>query len=398
MGEEAGRRGERGAVLIVGLLVLLVLTILSLAAMMSAGTESMTAGNDRSAKEAFYLAEAGVEEARSRLLSPSSPSPIQDSQPGNANWTAFLGTEQKSREKGYQNVNSNHVRYASLNPELNYVVKIIHKLDGDNRILRWGDSNQDGIPEENTTTGQIIYVLAAEGYSASGARKMVRVEAAKTPPIIAPAALYTKVETYIQGSSTYVIGLDRCGGADLPGIITRSTVRLNGNPVIEGVPALIENSALEINVLAIIRQYKKYANYTYAVTSATMTGMRWGTPTPGANQQSPTTCSETNIVHFQTDSTYIKLTGESSGCGLLLVEGDLSVQGGFQWNGVILATGTITFTGGGGKNVTGAILADGTISADLVGGDGNIIYCSRAVRDHTERLPLSALRWAELFQ
>jgi hypothetical protein len=35
--------------------------------------------------------------------------------------------------------------------------------------------------------------------------------------------------------------------------------------------------------------------------------------------------------------------GGTSGCGLLLVEEDLVVNGGFNWYGVILATGTIVF-------------------------------------------------------
>jgi len=80
-----------------------------------------------------------------------------------------------------------------------------------------------------------------------------------------------------------------------------------------------------------------------------------------------------------------------------MVEGDLAVHGGFSWYGVVLVTGSITFTGGGGKNVTGAMLAGGTVSADLVGGDANIVYCSGAVNNQTQYVPLITLRWVELF-
>ncbi|MBI5966426.1 MAG: hypothetical protein HY882_01025, partial [Deltaproteobacteria bacterium] len=58
---------EKGAVLVTGLLLVLVLTILSMAAMMSTSAEIRIAANDRSAKSAFYLAEAGLEDARTRL-------------------------------------------------------------------------------------------------------------------------------------------------------------------------------------------------------------------------------------------------------------------------------------------------------------------------------------------
>ena len=63
----------------------------------------------------------------------------------------------------------------------------------------------------------------------------------------------------------------------------------------------------------------------------------------------------------------------------------------------LLVTGSITFTGGGGKNVTGAMMAGASASADLVGGDAAIVYCSRAISDQTDSLPLITLRWVELF-
>ena len=105
---------EKGAVLVAGLLVMLLLTVLSLAGMMNTGTELRISANDRSAKEAFYAAEAGVEDARSRLQTSSSLFPIYDHQPNNPYWTAFVGTEQKAQQKGYDSGNSNHYRYDKL--------------------------------------------------------------------------------------------------------------------------------------------------------------------------------------------------------------------------------------------------------------------------------------------
>jgi Tfp pilus assembly protein PilX len=391
---------ERGAVLIVGLLIVLVLTTLSLAAMMSTATELKIAVNDRSSKEAFYLGEAGLEDARSRFQA-SSPYPIYDNHPTNTSWTAFIGSEEECQEKGYQSMNGNHVRYERLNPpNLNYVVSISHKVDASNNILKWGDSNNDGRPEENTAVGNNIYVITSEGYTATGARKPVRIEAAKPTRVTAPAALYTKSDTTIQGSSTFVNGngTGACGLSSVPGIITMASVRQNGGPSITGSPsAIVEHSDINIDVQSIIDGFKRKAAYHYDQPSTTYTGMSWGTPSTGATQQDPTSCGEQNIVWFDTKSTYVKLSGGSSGCGILMVEGDLSVQGGFQWYGVVLVTGSITFTGGGGKNVTGAMLAGGTVSADLVGGDANVIYCSRAVDDQTDNMPLLTLRWAEIF-
>jgi len=178
------------------------------------------------------------------------------------------------------------------------------------------------------------------------------------------------------------------------------TVAKNGNPTVNGEPAaIVEHSPMDIDVQKMIDEFKKPPRVTdpYNVNSATYTGMHWGIPDPGGTQQCATSCSEHRIVYFNTNHSYVKLAGGSTGCGMLLVEGDLEVEGAFNWYGVILVTGSITFTGGGGKNVTGAILAGATSAIDLVGGDANIVYCSKAVRDQTNYMPLVTLRWAEIF-
>jgi hypothetical protein len=306
---------------------------------------------------------------------------------------AFIGSEARTVEKGYQSHNRNHFRYDRLNPTLEYVVTMNHKIDGSGKVLKWGDNNNDGRPEENTTVGESIYVITSQGYSSNGASKSLRIEAARLPPMKAMAALYTKGEVTLQGSSTYVQGLDPCGAHPVPGVLSMEGVKLNGVPTITGSPSpIVEYSPVNIDVQYLVNQFKRRANYQYHVNSATLKGMDWGSPIPGAAQREPSDCSLRNIVYFNTNSTYVRLSGGSHGCGTLLVEGDLSVYGGFQWYGIILVTGSIVFTGGSGKNVTGAIIAGGMVSADLMGGGANIIFCSRAVYDQTLYLPLVTLR------
>jgi len=390
-------KSERGSVLIAGLMVVLLLTILSLGPMMTTAVELKISGNDRAAKNVFYLAEPGLEDARSRMQVGLSPSPIYDTHPTNASWTAFIGTNEKTVSKGYQSTNSNHAKYNRLNTSLDYVVTITHKLDSSGNILYWGDSNGDGVLEENISSGKNIYVITSEGYTPDGASKPVRIEATPPPDITVPAALYTKTNTVVQGNSTHILGWDHCGGSDLAGIVSMSTVTQNGNPQIEGSPPVTENSTQDINIQYMINRFKQRVNYSYNVNGQTLTGMNWGSPTPGATPQDASSCNDHNVVYFNTNSTYVKFMGGSSGCGLLLVEGDLNVSGGFNWYGVILVTGSVVFSGGGEKNVTGAMLAGGAVSADLVSGDASLIYCSEAVTKQTSYLPLLTLRWMEIF-
>lgn len=389
-------REERGAVLVTSLLILLVLTILSISAMLTTATELKMGSNDRSAKQVFYVAEAGLEDARSRLQTGASSSPIYDNSPSNANWAAFVGTPARATEKGYQSSNSDHARYNPLNSSIDYVVTVTHKLDSSLNILKWGDINGDGAEEENTTAGEDIYVITSWGRTPQGAEKSVKIEAVRVPALAAPAALYTKAATNIQGNSTHVQGLDQCGTTDVPGVLTMATITVTGSPTIEGNPPIEENSEKNFKISKMVSQFSTNAKYSYNVNSATLTGTNWGSPTPGATPQNASSCSEHNVVYFNTNATYVKLAGQTSGCGILLVDGDLNVNGGFQWYGIILVTGSVVFSGGGEKNVTGGIMAGGSVSADVVGGDASIVYCSQA-GNQTNYLPLITLRWAELF-
>jgi Tfp pilus assembly protein PilX len=242
---------NRGSVLIAGLLVLLVLSILGLAAMMTTSMELKISANDREAKRAFYLAEAGLEDARSRMQTGAGSFPVYDAHPTNQSMGIFIGTNEKSVTKGYQSTNSNHARYNRLNTSLDYVVTITHKLDSSENILYWGNSDGDGVAEENISSGKNIYVITSQGYTPNGASKPIMIEATLPPDITVPAPLYTRANTVVQGNSTYILGLDHCcstcdGTIDLPGIISMSTVTENGLPQIKGSPPVSENSTQNI--------------------------------------------------------------------------------------------------------------------------------------------------------
>jgi hypothetical protein len=296
-----------------------------------------------------------------------------------------------------------HVRVASLQSALDYTVKIVHKTDASGNIMYWGDANGDGVNEKTTTnTGLNIYLVTSYGSAPGGANKTIEIEMAKQPPITVPSPLYVEATTTIQGSSTFLIGVDQCGSADKPGLLTTlgsGSVTLNGNPSITGSGGTEPNityNGTNMNVQAMIDSLKDSANFSYSTTSATWTGDQgWGIPTPGATLQNASSCGLHNVVYINTNGTDIKLSGGVSGCGILIVEGDLMIHGGFNWYGVILVSDSVTFTGGGDKNITGGVLAGGSADADLVGGNANVVYCSSAVSSQTENRPLQILSWAD---
>jgi Tfp pilus assembly protein PilX len=398
-------QNERGMVTAVALLLVAVLTLLGTTAVVVTSTDIQIGGNYKVGEVAFYAAEAGVEEARARLRSTAGANLINDTSPTSTQWRAYIGTLAMAQKLGFNSSLATHSRTNSLQSAMNYVVEIRHRTDGAGHIMYWGDDNDDGTVTRNTTAGNSnnrnIYLATGSGYTGNSYRT-VEAEMAKAAPIPVPSPLYVKANSTIQGSSTNIIGTDACGSSNKHGMITTEntgSVTINGGPSIIGVsgtdPDIVYNGP-NLDITAMVDSLKKAANFSYNVSSATQTGMNWGTPTAGATQQNPSTCSDHNIVYYNTNGTDIKLAGGTSGCGVLLVEGDLEVNGGFSWNGVIVVTGSVRYSGGGNKQVTGGILSGGTVEADLISGNANIVYCSSAVKNATESLPVRILSWRDL--
>lgn len=394
---------EKGFVLPVAFIFLVVLGLLGTTAVVVTTTDIKIGGNYKTSEQAFYAAEAGVDEARARLKADAA-NLINDSHPTQTQWKAYIGSDAKAKGKGYDPINTMHFRTNSLQSDLDYTVIMIHQTDASGNILYWGDADGDGVNERNTTTGENIYLVTCFG-SAHGSNKTIEVEMTRLPPITVPSALYVEAATTVQGNSTNVIGIDDCGLDNKPGIVTTQnvgSVTLNGGPTITGVPNNITYNGTNIDIQSIVDSFKESADFAYTVASATHTGTTspgpgdgWGTPTLGATLQDASSCGSSNIVHYNTGGTFVKLKGGVSGCGILLIEGDLNIDGNFSWYGLVVVTESVVFSGGGNKNITGALLVGGSAIADVIGGNANIVYCSSAIDDQTKNRPLRRLTWKE---
>ena len=394
---------EKGMVLPLGLMFLAIIAILGTTAVIITTTDLKIGTNYKLSEQAFYAAEAGVQEAMARFRN-NAANPINDGHPTHTQWRAYIGTDIKAQGKGWETGNLMHVKVPSLQSDLDYVVEIIHQTDATGKILYWGDPDGDGISGRNTTTGQNIYLVTSYGYSGTST-KVIEVEMTRVPPITVPAALYVEASTKIQGDSTHIIGTDSCGADNKPGIattkpdtepITFTPPSLLGTNVI-GTPDNVSYSNTNMDVQSIVDSFKGSADFTHTVSNATHTGMNWGTPIPGMTQQDPSFCSCNNIVYYDTQGTDIKLSGGTSGCGILLVDGDLNMNGDFSWHGIVIVTGSVIFLGGGDKNITGVLIAGGSLDADIdvIGGNSNIVYCSSAIDAQTENRPLLILNWKQ---
>lgn len=388
----------------VALLFLMVLATAATTATIMTTTDLKIASSYRSNVQLTAMAEAGIEEARGRLRA-GVVGPITDDQPDKRGWAIFIGSMEEAILKGY--VSHRHKEVIdSLQSDMDYIVRIDHQMDAAYNILYYGDSDGDRNNERNITTGENIYRISSSGYSGD-AYRVVEIEATKIPAIDAPGAVYLEAYSQITGDVN-INGIDSCGSGDKPGIATplsSGTVELYSSPVITGVggttPNILYNGD-DLFVDGMVAEFKKLADFSYAVSGvyhnpATTPGPAddWGTPTPGATPTDPTTCTDSHIVYYDTGGSWLVLTNGVSGCGILVVEGDLYIDYDFSWHGVIIAAGFVSFYGAGVRNITGAVIARDYVDGNYHGGSTNIVYCSSAVTNQTAYRPLRILSWKE---
>jgi Tfp pilus assembly protein PilV len=270
-----------------------------------------------------------------------------------------------------------------------------------------------------------------------GSRRMVQMEVAFKPPLIPPAPISVMAPVQLQGS--YILNAyDNCActcstsgsgnnastscvpragqpanacNTSAHAIFTQNTVNVNGGsgstvtsfgsdptqgtttqpgPSVQGVNPW-PNS---LNINNLINQYKVGAslpNYscsgTQDLTTTPATYKNCGTQTsqtygtyPSGLPTEPAPGSYTSVTEYVPGS--VKLTSDASGSGILIVDGDLEINGGLNWYGLILVRGKVSFTGGAGAstNLFGAILAGDDVSAtnqvqdDNFGGSINFHY------------------------
>ena len=347
-------REEKGVVLVLSMLLLLVVTLIGINALNTNTYDIRISANERASVEAFYVAEAGINEFMGRFRN-GATNEIADTDPSNPNWEILLAKYpgQGASRIGYASGDSNSI--PSLQNQLDFGVEIKHKMDAANQVVKSG-----GVP---------VYILKSYGSTADGGNKVLEVELVKGPDYDPPAALYSEMPVHVHGSSTSIDGNDACGTMNKPGIVTTTgttpPIAESGNPSVNGSPPRVTQASIpppaNLPLKEMVNYLKGDANFKYNYSGdQTLTGYSdsWGTPMSDDTAAPITYTGPMNIVYFNMsgDKT-IRLTGGSRGAGILLIEGNLEIDGGLTWYGIILATGAVSYTGSGQKNVTGGVMA-----------------------------------------
>ncbi len=388
-------REENGVVLVLGLLLLLTVTLIGISALSTSTFDIRISGNEKASVQAFYVAEAGINEFMGRFKAGATDQ-ISDTDPFNPAWKLFLARESGNgaAQIGYVSGDPNSI--PSLQNQLDFGVEIKHKTDETNQVAQYG--------------GAPVYILKSHGFTEDGGHKVLEVELIKSPNYDPPSAVYSGKPVDIRGSSTYINGDDLCGTAKKPGVTTTTVITPaiteSGNPSVNGSPPKLTQTSTPppatLPLKEMIDYLKDDANFQYSYNGdQTLAGYAdlWGTPSSSDLTVPISYTGPMSIVYFRLQGTQTLTLTDSHGAGILLVEGNLEINGGFTWYGIILATGAVGYTGGGKKNLTGGVMASGGPTKGI-GIDENtgIVYCS-AVSNRLKEIvpPFKITRWREIF-
>ena len=354
---------ESGAVLIIGLIFMAILSIMGTAAYLTTSNELMISGNYKTAKAAFYAAEAGTEEARARLSDD-----IGQSGTPTKEWRAFIGDADSAESIfDYDSSDSDHSLVSSLQTDLVYTVMIRHKTEADidndmnsdgdkDDVVLWGDSDGDYVCQENLTEGRPIEIIASQGAD-NRANKTITIEVRSESLFFKPpAALYVNGNLTKNGVSGNAVGA--YGTCDpMPDVITTTNastpLEASDWPAGTSTPDWLINDETDIYpVGTIITQL--CANFTQMISS-------------GNNQTFGTVSSPSGIYCSNGDWSGNGLNGY----GILAINGNFTTGGNISWHGIIIVSGISTFNGGGNQSIYGAVIAN---SVTTINGQPDIYY------------------------
>lgn len=400
---------ERGAALVVALMVLLVLVTVSAALVTTSIVNTRISGMDQQRAKALDIAEAGVAEAVSRIKSGEVPT-------GNSKMVTqiflaaagsvpVLGTD--STGLGTAQPVGNWLTYSTAT-RTSKTLTVKYKTDASRTSIYKYDINKS-MPI-NTISGMPIYEILSTG-TAGNAVRTLQVDVVSQPfNLNIKGALATAQSVKFTGNAfacgynhridtpydTGVSGRAGAGGCnenpgiqhwelgtgDLTGIWSGSNVNSGGASSREGNPPELNNQV---------------GFYTGPWDALGLTQAQFWTLTGPAQSAVPGNLNAN--IYLDDDATVQNQSGDfhvtGTGSGLLYVDGDLTMNAGFTWRGLIYVEGDVKLNGH--SWILGSLLVKGKTQVKFNGG-ATILYSYDAISQYISKYggSVSNLSWREL--
>ena len=421
---------NRGSVLLVCLFLIFLMSIFGMIALDATTTELKAAGKQKVSLQSFFAAESGIAEAMRRLReNPSSPDYMGDTAALLVpNWSAYLLTADSwttSADPSYDSGLTNYIPTSSdftntaiqansKQSDIAYFVRIKHKREYDaekaghtTSYPHYFDDDGSLVANSSAARGSIVYfgygdpaqpTTAVQFTSASATQhypveiittygmsgdsiNATEAEVVRNPGIAIVGAIYSEGDLTGNGTAATISGVDHCGSvSDVPAIYTLdpATSSISG----ASLDGVVDHGTDDLD-LGRYLDILKDAAVSLTTLTADVNGATYGSPGGFVTVYSETSGNVGGLKMSNVD-----------GYGTLIVDGDLTMGGGFTWTGLVLVTGTLTFNGGGsGVNITGAVMAGDAVSLN---GSLEIYYDSCAVGESLSSLGYELINWRQL--
>lgn len=411
------------------LLLVVVVGIVAATVLQTTSTEIKISGNQRQAVQDFYAAEAGLAEGQARLRNRAGAEQFFISDLGQSatpSWSAYILTSSTWSPKDDRNFSSQYLNFIpqpgsptstavqanSVQSAIPYWVRLRHKteydaeqaghrtntphyIDGDGstskhrspnlgNVLYYGYSNVEANrPRQFTTQGAtpwlpVEIITAQGGMGAGGALLETEVVHPAGPNHL--GAIYVAGGVDLSGQSGTISGHDACAGApSIPPVYSGSPITSGEGLQFDGVPTMPLQGSVVLNLVQAISELSRGAilvqshllNQELESPAVPVTYLIQG------GQQSPFFIQ--NIV----------------GRGILLVEGSAILEGVVSWQGLIIVNGDLKVQGDGTViTVNGGIWAK---DINQAGGHLNIQYDSCQIKSALLSQPVQVRTWREVY-
>lgn len=374
-------RNEGGLILIAALTLLTALVLVGATAFMVASTDVKVGGNFKTSQTALQVAMAGAEQGRQALRAANASS---------TNTSNF--SEELAARIGANGVLNGYVTSSDDSP----IASSTTLVSGYTYNVYLTNDSTDGASNTTDNNSKVVLTSVASGPNNSKAVVATTVKLYEFSAS-SPAALYSKDNTTLNGSSITISGVDAgtCSSGNLSGVYVYSepgnthTLTQNGSPTLGGNPATqLGTTNLDLQAYVESLQGSASETLTQDVSAGGNSTTSYG--------------SATNYVTVYSDATQ-QADGELrlnnvTGYGILLVKGNLQLAGNISWRGIIIATGVVTASGGGSnsKNIQGQIYSGASALGDTtVSGSVTIGYNSCDVKKALSSQPLKVVNWKQ---
>jgi Tfp pilus assembly protein PilX len=395
-------RDERGIALVVALLVMLVLSLLALVLMTTVSVERKIAGHAQRETVALNTAEAGIAEALSRIktgdiamnLNPKAVAQIYNCAagsvpvPGTADST-FMATDQPAGQ---------WLNYSTTSRGPN-VLQVNYRTDAAQTVIYKYDSAQN--PAIQTATGFPIFQVTSTGVSGADKRKVVAEFIQKPINVNAKGAIVAGVGIDFSGNSDicgYNHRMDTPAGTKgrppcdawelatggLTGGWSAGPITTGGSSTQNGNPPTSQNQA---------------GFYTGPWDCFNMTQSAFFTWVGAPVATEP--ANPTGIIYLDNDAIHENQSGSfayhgGNGQGLLYADGDMTINGNFNFVGLIYITGDLKINGT--CWILGSLVVEGRTKIKIANGNCCILYSGDAIQQTISQYggQFVNLSWREL--